>query len=350
MGIFEETLAEIHKPDTEAQTAAQLHWNSIRHPLHSLGKLEDVVIQIAGIQQTPEVHVDKKALIVMCADNGIVEEGVTQSDQEVTAQVSENFLSEKATAAILCRKAGADIFPIDIGIYRDTAVRNCKIAYGTKNFAKEPAMTKEEAIRAIEVGISLVREKKEDGYQILATGEMGIGNTTTSSAIASVLLDRPVEEMTGRGAGLSSDGLHRKITVIQNAVDRYQLRADDPLNVLAKVGGLDIAGLTGIFLGGAAYRIPIVVDGFISAVAALLAVRICPAAEPYIISSHVSKEPAGASILDALHKSPLLTCDMCLGEGTGAVMLFPLLDMALEVYHNMTTFEADHSEAYVELK
>ena len=346
---LEETVRRITPLDQEAMEAAEKHWNSIAKPLHSLGKLEDVVVQIAGIQGTSRVEIARKALIVLCADNGVVEEGVTQTGQEVTAQVAENFLQEKATAGILCRRTGAEIFPVDMGIYRDTCIRNCKIAYGTKNMAKEPAMTRDQAVKALETGIMLAFEKKEEGFQLLATGEMGIGNTTSSSAMASVLLNHPVEEMTGRGAGLSSAGLNKKIKTIRRAIAMHKPDREDPVDVLSKVGGFDIAGMTGVFLGGAAAKMPVVIDGFISCVAALTAIRICPTAGDYMIASHVSKEPAARLLLDSIGKEAFLTCDMCLGEGSGAVTLFPLLDMGLEVYRKMATFEENDIETYVPL-
>lgn len=346
---LEQLIQEIRPLDVQAMEQAKVHWDSIAKPLHSLGKLEDVLVQIAGIVGNYEFHLDKKALVVMCADNGVVEEGVTQSGQEVTAIVSENFLQTRATAAILCRKAHADIFPIDIGISRDTKLRNCKIAYGTKNMVKGPAMTREEALRGIETGISLVKELKEQGYTIIATGEMGIGNTTTSSAMASVFLNRKVEEVTGRGAGLSSEGLGRKIHAIAEAIRVNQPDPEDAVDVLAKVGGFDIAGMAGVFLGGALYRVPVVIDGFISCVAALTAKRICPLAEGYMIASHVSKEPAAKMLLEAIGKEAFLTCDMHLGEGTGAVTLYPLLDMSLAVYREMVPFDETEIETYVPL-
>ena len=346
---FEQVCAEIKPLDKEAMQRAVTHWNSIAKPLHSLGKLEDVIVQIAGIQRTERVHFNRKGLVILCADNGVVEEGVTQSGQEITAIVSENFLQEKATAGILCRKTGADIFPIDMGIAQDTSLRNCKIAYGTKNMAKEPAMTREQAIQGIETGIQIVGELKEAGYELLATGEMGIGNTTSSSAMAAVLLDRPVEEVTGRGAGLSSEGLNKKINAIKKAIDLNRPDPADGVDVLAKVGGFDLAGMIGVFLGGAYYHIPVVIDGFISCVAALCASRICPTAIDYMVASHVSKEPASEMLLKALGKEVFLTCDMCLGEGTGAVTLFPLLDMADAVYKGMCTFEDNSMDAYQQL-
>lgn len=337
---------EIKPLDKAAMERALNHWNSIAKPLHSLGKLEDVIVQIAGIQRTEKVHFGKKALVVLCADNGVVEEGVTQCGQEVTAIVSENFLQEKATAGILCRQTGADIFPVDMGISRDTCLRNLKIAYGTKNMTREPAMTREQAIQGIETGIMLARELKEAGYELLATGEMGIGNTTSSSAMAAVLLHKPVEEVTGRGAGLSSEGLNKKINAIKKAIALHSPNPEDGVDVLAKVGGFDIAGMVGVFLGGACFHMPVVIDGFISCVAALCAARICPEAIGYMIASHVSKEPAAVMLLNALEKEAFLTCDMCLGEGTGAVTLFPLLDMADAVYEGMSTFEEADIETY----
>lgn len=346
---LEQALALIKPVSQEAIQQAWNHWNNLALPLHSLGRLQDTVVRIAGMIESPEVNLKKKALVVMCADNGVVEEGVTQSGQEVTLIVAENFLQEKATASILCRQAGADIFPVDIGIASDSKIIPRKIAYGTKNMAKEPAMTRLEAKKALEVGISMAKELKEKGYGIIATGEMGIGNTTTSSAITSVLLQVAPEEVTGRGAGLSSKGLEKKISTIRKAITLHQPDREDILDVLSKVGGLDIAGMAGVFLGGAALGIPVVADGFISCVAALCAVRMCPAVRDYIITSHKSKEPAANMILEALDIPVFLDCDMCLGEGSGAVTIFPLLDMALAVYNGMTTFEANDMENYVPL-
>ncbi len=347
---LEETIAAIRPLDQKASELCMEHWDALAKPLRSLGKLETCIAQIAGIQRNPKVNIEKKGLLVMCADNGVVTEGVTQTGQEVTAQVAENFAAEnKATTTILCKKVGADIWPIDIGVYRDTNIRNCKIAYGTKNLYLEPAMTREEAVKALETGINLVMEKKQEGYTLLAAGEMGIGNTTTSSAVASVLLNRPVEEMTGRGAGLSSKGLERKIEVIRHAIQLHQPDPEDAVDVLAKVGGFDIAGMAGVFLGGAAAGIPVVIDGFIAGVAALVAQRICPLAGDYMIASHISQEPATKQVLEALGKEAFLTADMHLGEGSGAVMLFPILDLAVEVYFKMATFQENDIENYVPL-
>lgn len=215
---------------------------------------------------------------------------------------------------------------------------------------KEPAMTKEQAVQAIETGIEMVETLKAKGYGIIATGEMGIGNTTTSSAVASVILKRPVEEMTGRGAGLSSEGLNRKITAIKKAVALHKPNPEDGIDVVSKVGGFDIAGIAGLFIGGAVYKVPIVIDGVISAVGALVAVTICPQCKDYMLASHVSKEPAGQLLLESLGKEAPLHCDMCLGEGTGALNLYPLLDTAVAVYYGMSDFSGIGMEAYVPLQ
>ena len=346
---LEEALKKIRPLDEAAMEQCRQKWDSIAHPLHSLGKLEDVLVQIAGITGDIRVDLKKKALVPMCADNGVVEEGVTQTGQEITALVCENFLQSKAVSSIMCKTVGAEIFPVDVGVATDVSILNRKIAYGTKNMVKEPAMTREQAIQAIETGIEMVETLKEKGYRIIATGEMGIGNTTTSSAVASVILGRPVEDMTGRGAGLSSEGLNRKINAIRKAVALHQPDPKDGIDVVSKVGGFDIAAIAGLFIGGAALRVPIVIDGVISAVGALVAATICPETKGYMIPSHVSKEPAGHLLLEALGKEAPLHCDMCLGEGTGAVTFFPLLDIATAVYYGMSDFGGIGMEAYVPL-
>ena len=347
---LEETLQKIHPLDEKAMEISRKRWDSIAKPLHSLGKMEDLVVQIAGITGSPDMNLKKRALVAMCADNGVVEEGVTQTGQEVTAIVAENFLTGDTSACTMCRQCGTDVYPVDVGMAVDTKVpTDLKVAMGTRNMVKEPAMTREETVKGIEAGIEMVSRLKEKGYGLLATGEMGIGNTTTSSAVASVLLDRPVEEMTGRGAGLSSDGLNRKITAIKKAIDKHQPDPKDAIDVLAKVGGLDIAGMAGVFIGGAAFSVPVVIDGFISCVAALTAQRICPAVEDDMIESHVSKAPDAHLMLEALGKEAVIHGDMCLGEGSGAVALFPFLDMGTAVYQSMSTFDDIHVEQYEEL-
>ena len=344
---LQEAVSNIEPLDQKAMVIAQKRWDSIAKPLHSLGKLETLLIQIAGITGNAEVDLSRRGLIVMCADNGVVEEGVTQTGQEVTAIVAENFLKYDTSVGVMCKQNHAEIFPVDMGMVTDTKVRtDHKIAYGTQNMTKGPAMTREQAVKGLEAGIDMVRELNDKGYRILATGEMGIGNTTTSSAVASVLLKQPVEEMTGRGAGLTSEGFVRKINAIKKAIALNEPDPEDAIDVLAKVGGLDIAGMAGVFLGGAVYGIPVVMDGFISCVSALIAMRICPAARDYILASHVSKEPAAAMILKELQLKPLINCELCLGEGTGAVAIFPLLEMAADIYQTMSTFEQFDMDPY----
>ncbi len=331
-------IRRIEPLDPRYVEASKNRWNSIAKPLHSLGKLEEAVMKIAGMTSSVSVDIDKRALLVMCADNGVVEENVTQTGREVTAIVAENFLRGNTSAAIMCVNAGVDLCPVDVGMAVDTKVPKRKVSKGTANFLKQPAMTREETVETILTGIDLVKEKVEEGYTILATGEMGIGNTTTSSAVASILLDLPVEDVTGRGAGLDDTGLQRKREVIRQGISLHQPDKNDPVGVLSKIGGFDLAALTGIFLGGAFYRVPVVLDGFISGVAALVAYGLCEYTRDYMLASHVSKEPATHYVLEALHLSPVIYGDLCLGEGTGAVAFLPLLDMAVQVYEKMSTF------------
>ena len=337
---------DIPSPDRAAMEKCQSRWLSIAKPLFGLGTLEDAVTQMAGMTGTADVSIDKKGLIVMCADNGVVEEGISQTDSSVTAVVTDNFSRGLTSACIMSRAAGVDVFPIDIGVAADTKVYTDKIAYGTKNMLKEPAMTREEAEGSILAGIRAAKRLKKEGYQILLTGEMGIGNTTTSSAVASVLLGEDPERLSGRGAGLSDAGLQRKREVIRRAIGLWKPDPADPIDVLAKVGGFDIGGLAGVFLGGAMERLPVVMDGFISAAAALLACRIAPGTERFILPSHMSGEPGMGRILKELGKEAFIGCHMKLGEGTGAVALMPLLDMTLEVYRKMPDFAGIQIEAY----
>lgn len=335
--------------DQHARELAQQRWDSIAKPLRSLGLLEQVIIDIAGIQRTHKVEIDKKCVAIMCADNGVVAQGVTQTGQEITALVTRNFCEKKTSVCAMAECAHADIIPVDIGVTEDVSgqgLRIHKISHGTKDMSEGPAMTREQAVDAILYGMDLVKELKEQGYRLIATGEMGIGNTTTTSAILSVLLERPVQEMTGRGAGLSSAGLQKKIAAIEKAITINKPCKNDPLDVLHKIGGLDIAGLVGVFLGGAVEGVPIVIDGIISAASALVAMKLCPSSMDYCIASHVSKEPAGKQVLAAIGKRPFLTADMCLGEGTGAVASFPIMDMANTVYQKMSTFSQIDMDNY----
>lgn len=339
-------------PDQKIYKKIRQRWDALAKPLDGLGRFEEMTARIGAVQGSCEVSVRKRAVIVMCADNGVVAEGVSQSGQEVTAAVAESMGKRESSVCRMAKAAGTDVIPVDIGIAgkdQIDGVISAKIARGTRNFAVEPAMTRQEAAAAIETGIRLVRQCKEQGYELLATGEMGIGNTTTSSAMAAALLHLPAATVTGRGAGLSSRGLEKKIKVIEDAIARYQLYEADAFTVLKTAGGLDIAGLTGVFIGGAVYHIPIVLDGLISSVAALTAQRLVPGVKEFMLASHAGKEPAASKLLEELGLSSVIYGNLALGEGTGAIMLFPLLDLTLAVYHGQTVFSDLSMEPYQRL-
>ncbi|MCI9079593.1 MAG: nicotinate-nucleotide--dimethylbenzimidazole phosphoribosyltransferase [Lachnospiraceae bacterium] len=338
----------IEEPCLDAYKNAQIHWDGIAKPLDGLGVFEEIINKIAGITGNADVRIDKKAVVVMCADNGIIEEGVSQSGHEVTTVVSSNIAKGIASVCRMACVAGADVVPVDIGIKDNIEAEGLldrKVSNGTANFAREPAITIEGLLQAIQTGIDITRDLKEKGYKIIATGEMGIGNTTTSSALASVMLNIPVSKVAGRGAGLSDEGLKRKISVIGDAIKKYGLDGqkenlrEETFKALRCIGGLDIAGLAGVFIGGALYHIPVIVDGIISATAALAAERLVPGCRLYMIASHTGKEPACRFILDRLCLKPVIDAGLALGEGTGAVLLFPMLDMVMEVYRENTTFD-----------
>jgi len=338
----------IHAADKGAMEEARRRWDAIAKPLNGLGLLEEAIVKIAGMGGSADISLGKRAVLMMCADNGVVEEGVTQTGQEVTAIVAENAAKGDSSVCRMAHVADADVFAVNVGVkspLSENVIDRC-VRRGTDNIAKGPAMTETEALRAINIGIDLVREKKAEGYRLFAMGEMGIGNTTTSSAMAAVLLGAPVTEVTGRGAGLSDAGLMRKRSAIERAIACSRPDAADPIGVLSCLGGFDIAALAGVCLGGAIYRVPVLLDGFISAVAALTAVRIAPAVSDYLLATHVSKEPAGMRMLRALELKPMIYAEMCLGEGTGAVAAIPLLDMALAVYGEMRTFADINVKAY----
>ena len=350
---LKQRLGEIRPADRKSMEAAAAHRKTVGKPLNSLGKLEDAVVRMAGIRGTADYTIRKKGLVIMCADNGVVAEGVTQTGQEVTAIVAENFTRRATSVCLMAEIAGADLFPVDIGMVSDVPAvtkPEYKVMSGTKDMLLEPAMTREQAARAVLTGIRIVEKLAGQGYDLLATGEMGIGNTTTSSAVAAVLLEQDAAEVTGRGAGLSSEGLNRKVDVIRRSIGLHHPDKEDVLDVLSKVGGLDIAGLAGVFLGGALCHIPVIIDGFISSAAALCAARLCPAAADYMMPSHKSGEPAGGMMLEALGLSPFIDCNMSLGEGSGAVAVIPLLEMGLSVYREMSTFDEIHVEQYKEYK
>lgn len=346
---LKELCGQITPLDTAAMDDCRRRWDGIAKPLDGLGQLESMLVTVAGIQQQADIRLSKKAVVVFCSDNGIVEEGVTQTDSSVTAVVAANFAKGVASVNRIAAVANAEVIPVDVGVIGEIdepGVIDRKVSPGTKNFLKEPAMTKMQALQAIDTGINMAQELKRAGYHILAAGEMGIGNTTTSSALAAVMLNLPVEQVTGRGAGLSDHGLERKIAVIKAGIARYQPSAKQPLELLATLGGYDIAAMTGLFLGGAIYRIPVVLDGMIAATAALLARAFCGLVPAYLIPSHLGKEPVCRIALKQLQLEPVIHAGLALGEGTGAAMLFPLLDMAAAIYQENQTFEENNIEAY----
>lgn len=346
---LEQVLERIPPLDAEAMAQAKRHWDALAKPLHGLGDLEDVLIRIAGICRTPHIDLRNKAVVVMCADNGVVAEGISQSGQDVTQIITENLGKGTSTVCHMARAAGADVIPVDIGVASDihgSGVVPRKIARGTHNFAKQPAMSRDQAVQAIGVGIETALLCKQHGYDVVATGEMGIGNTTSTAAVTAALLHAPVELVTGRGSGLTSEGLQRKIQVVTRALEQWQPDQHDPIDILSKVGGYDLCGLTGLFLGGALCGLPMIIDGVISSAAALCAVRLCPTVRDYLIASHHTAEPAGVLLEQALDVKPIIDAHMALGEGTGAVLLFGMLDAAASLYTNGNTFDDSNIEAY----
>lgn len=350
---LEERLEQIRPVSSEAMEQARRRWSHVAKPLGSLGLLEDAVVKIAGIQGQERICTDGKALVIMCADNGVVAEGVTQTGQEVTAVVTENFTRGTSCVCMMAERAGVRVFPVDIGVAGELygcgsvyPLLRRKVAYGTKNLCREPAMTREETLQAIETGILLVGQLKSQGYRIVAAGEMGIGNTTTAAALSSVLLGADPDLLTGRGAGLSDQGLERKRLVIRQAISLHRPDPRDAVDTLSKVGGLDLAGIAGVCLGGAVYQMPVILDGVITAAAALAACTLCGHVKDYLIPSHVSAEPAGRLILEKLGLAAPIDGGLCLGEGTGAMAYVPMLSMAADIYLHMSTFEEIQIEEY----
>ena len=339
MNIYKLSSA-IAPTDAEAAEACTARFDNVAKPVGSLGKLEGLLARVAGITGTAEIELGKKAVVVFCADNGVVRRGVAMHSHEVTTAVAGLIGAGKASVSVMATACGADVFAYDIGM-TDTVdgIHSRKLMSCTNDITVGPAMSREIAEKAVEIGIDTVRELKNRHYRLIATGEAGVGNTTTSSAVCSVLLNRAAREVAGRGAGLDDAGLERKTDAIEQSIVINKPKLSDPVDVLHKLGGLDLAALTGVFIGGALYRVPIIMDGFISGVAALTAVRLYPGVREYILPSHESAEPGARLLIEELGFSPVIQAGMRLGEGTGAVALFPILDMALAVYKNAATYE-----------
>lgn len=349
MQNLEEIINGIRPVDKQAMKDAWQCWDSLCKPLRGLGRLEEILVQIAGIYGTSCPHPDRRAAVIMGADNGVVEEGVTQTDSSVTIQVLENMGDSLSTACVMCELAGCELIPVNIGSLTDgkhPRIQNRVVRHGTGNIAQGPAMSREECLQAILTGVEVVCDLKKDGYNLIVTGEMGIGNTTTSSACAAVLFEQEVETVTGRGAGLSSEGLERKIAVIKKAIEINQPDKNDAVDVISKIGGLDIAGMAGCYLGAAYCRMPILIDGFISAISAYLAGMLCETAKEYMICTHCSAEPASRLVVERLGMTAPLQAGMHLGEGTGAIMALSLIDQAVNVYYHLATWDGGKVEAY----
>ena len=342
-------LEKIKAPDQAAMDAARAYQATLAKPPESLGRLEALSIQLAGITGKIHNRMERTHLLVFAADNGVVEEGVSSAPQSVTLQQTINLTRAKTGASTLCRHFGVGITVCDVGVnaeIHDKAVLNRKIAYGTNNIAKMPAITREQAIIAILTGAGVAIHTEADA---LGVGEMGIGNTTTSAAVLSALLDVPPEQVTGRGGGITDEAFQRKKEVIRRAIETNRPDKTDVIDVLSKVGGLDIAAMCGAFLGAAATRRPVVIDGFISAVAALCAVRLKPEARHYLVPSHASFEIGYTLAMQAMDLQPMLLLGMRLGEGSGCPLAFQVLDAACAIINEMATFQqAGIDDGYLE--
>ena len=342
MRLLDQTLASIRDIDRDMEKKARAHVDNLAKPMGSMGKLEDLYVQLAAITGDMLPCVAKRGIVVLSGDHGIVEEGVATGLQRVTLAQTQNFVKGLTGVCGLAKSAGADVIPVDVGIvsdFEDAGVRHEKVRHGTDNFTKGPAMSREEAIQSLEVGIRVACDLIGQGYDILGTGEMGIGNTTPSSAIFSVLSGMPPEEVTGVGANLPLSLLPHKAAVIRKGIEINRPDPTDPIDILAKVGGLEIGGMAGVMLGCAASGKPVIVDGFISTVSALIAVGLNPQVRHYLIASHKSKERAASMASELLGLEPCLDLDMRLGEGTGAALMFGILEAAVSMSREMATFD-----------
>lgn len=339
---MESIIEGIKSLDLVAIEAAKKRVDSLVKPLGSLGTLEDIAIKLAGITGKLYNKIDKKCVIIMSSDNGVVEEGVASAPQYVTLEQTKNFLKGKTGVAAISKANDTNLMVIDVGINsteKISGVIDKKISKGTKNIFKEAAMTYDEAKMAINIGIEAVAKAKNDGYDIIGVGEMGIGNTTTSAAVLMALTGCNVEDVVGKGAGITREAFEKKKLVVKTAIDNKMINKNDPIDIVAKVGGYDIAAMTGVFLGAAYYRIPVVIDGFISAVAALLATKIKPLAKDFCISSHKSEEIGYNIAIKELNLKPMLNLGMRLGEGSGCPIAFSIVEFAISMMNNMATFE-----------
>ncbi|WP_252233620.1 nicotinate-nucleotide--dimethylbenzimidazole phosphoribosyltransferase [Clostridium sp. ZS1] len=350
--ILREIISNIDSVDKNVMEKAKERMNSLAKPLNSLGKLEEMSIRLSGITGSIKNTLDKRAIIIMCSDNGVVEEGVSSCPQSVTLSQTINFTKGLTGVAVLAKANNTDLKVIDVGINSDfnhPLVLNRKIRKSTNNIYKGNAMTYEEAINAILVGIEAVKNAKEEGYKILGVGEMGIGNTSTSSAVISSLTGCKVEDVVGYGGGILEKAYKKKIEVVKKSIEINKPKKDDPIDILSKVGGFDIAAMVGVFLGAAYYKIPIVIDGFISVVSALVAFRLNHKTKEYMFTSHSSKEIGFNIAMKELELEAILNLDMGLGEGSGCPLAFSIMDSACAIMNNMATFaEAEINDSYLD--
>lgn len=344
-------LSSIAPADAAAMDAARLRQDSLAKPPHSLGKLEDISVKLSGVTGRLYNRMDNRRVVIFASDNGIAREGVASAPQSVTLSQTINFTRGLTGVAVLAKHFGADLDVVDVGIDADfiqPGVCDRKIARGTKDFAREPAMTREECLRALMIGAERARLAKRDGMDVIGVGEMGIGNTSTSAAVLSVLLDLPAAQTVSRGGGINDEAYSRKVRLIDAAIALHQPDPADPVDVISKVGGFDIAAMCGAFLGAAAERLPVVIDGFISAVAALCAFRLNPLCADYMFPSHASREKGYMLAMDAMDLQPMLNLDMRLGEGSGCPIAFEIMAAAESVIRNMGTFgEAAIDDGYL---
>ena len=336
MKLFDELdRADVSPLDQEAMRKCKNHWNTIAKLPNSLGLLEDAVVKIAGITHTSHPKIRKKRIIIFCADNGVCRQDISPSAQWVTAAQAVNFSRGGGVINAFARNAGIEVNVCDIGIavpYSERSISKRTVRPGTADISCSPAMTREECITAIKVGLQFAEQASRDSVQLLLGGEMGIGNTTTSSAVASVLLGAAPHDITSKGAGGYSVVNH-KVAVIEQAIALHKPNPNDAIDVISKIGGLDIAALCGLYLGAAIYRLPVIIDGVITATAALCAAQLIPLSRQYMLASHGSAEPSSRLLWEKLELKPLITADMCLGEGTGAALTCLLLDAAIAAYY-----------------
>lgn len=356
MRLLEKTLENIKEGDKEAIKRAWHRMDNLSKPIGSLGKLEEIAVKMSGITGQVKNKINKKNTVIMCADNGVWEEGVSACPQELTAIITDNYAKGVTGIGVLSKVAGADITVVDIGVngdFNNDKIIDRKIAYGTKNIAKEAAMTREEAIKAIEVGIEAVNNLVKDGYDLFGTGEAGMCNTTTSAAVISVLSGIDSDLIVGMGSGLTEEGLINKKRVVKKAININKPNREDPIDVISKVGGFDIAGLCGCFLAAAENRIPIVIDGIISSSAALCAYKLNPKVKDFMFPSHLPAETGSKYVMDEIGLKPCLDLEMRLGEGTGCPLQFSIIESALAIMNEMVTLQEasiEDSEFLVDIR